>query len=237
MTTLTGRRVIVTRSLEQAGPLLDRLRAAGAEPLLVPLIEVVAVEDDAAALAALDPDAFDWVVVTSPNGADAFHRVHAAPTRARVAAVGSVTAARLQRCDLVPDRQRAAGVVAALAGEPAGRVLVIQAVDAAPTLVDGLVAARHEVTALSPYRSRSLPPPAGADELVATADAVLFASGSAGRAWVAAFGTATPPCVVAIGPQTAADLVESGLKVDFVAADHSVNGMVAALEQCLGFLK
>jgi uroporphyrinogen-III synthase len=237
MTTLAGRRVVVTRSLDQAGSLLERLRAAGAEAVLVPLIEVVAVEPDASALAALDPDDFDWVVVTSPNGADAFHRAHPAPGRARVAAVGAVTAERLQRCDLVPERQRAAGVVAALAGEAPGRVLVVQAVDAAPTLVDGLRAAGHEVTTLTPYRSRSVAPHEGAADEIATADAVLFASGSAGRAWVAAFGTGTPPWVVAIGPQTAADLVKSGLKVDVVAADHSVNGMVAALEQCLGSVK
>jgi uroporphyrinogen-III synthase len=237
MTTLAGRRVVVTRSLDQAGSLLERLRATGAEAVLVPLIEVVAVEPDATTLAALDPDDFDWVVVTSPNGADAFHRAHAAPRRARVAAVGAVTAERLQRCDLVPERQRAAGVVAALTGEPPGRVLVVHAVDAAPTLVEGLVAAGHDVTALTPYRSRSVAPTAGAAELIATSDAVLFASGSAGRAWVEAFGTATPPCVVAIGPQTAADLVEAGLKVDVVAADHSVDGMIGALEQCLRSVK
>jgi uroporphyrinogen-III synthase len=142
---LAGCRVVVTRSSEQAGPLLELLRDRGAEPVLVPLIEVVAEPVEVARLVALDPDDFDWVVVTSPNGADAFHAVHAAPRRARVAAVGTMTAARLQRCDLVPTDQRAEGLVAGLRPDPHRRFLVVQAADAAPTLVDGLRAAGAEV--------------------------------------------------------------------------------------------
>jgi uroporphyrinogen-III synthase len=65
------------------------------------------------------------------------------------------------------------------------------------------------------------------------ADAVLFASGSAVRAWVAAFGTSTPPLVVAIGPQTASAAQLVGLKVDLIAADHSLQGLVNSLEHHL----
>jgi uroporphyrinogen-III synthase len=226
---LSGCRVVVTRSADQAGSLLHLLRERGAETLLVPLIEVVPEPADVARLQALDPDDFDWVVVTSPNGADAFHAVHGAPSRAKVAAVGTMTASRLQRCDMVPAEQRAEGLLAALAPVRGQRMLVVQAVDAAPVLVDGLRQGGALVEALSPYRSRGTRPSDAAAAVAA--DAVLFASGSAGRAWVDVFGTATPPVVVAMGPRTAAALRLAGLKVTIVAADHSAAGLVAALEQ------
>jgi uroporphyrinogen-III synthase len=241
MTSLTGRRVVVTRSVQQSASLVELLQARGAHVVALPLIEVVAEPDDAATLAALDLASFDWVVVTSPNGADALHHAHAGPIAPRVAAVGAHTAARLVRCDLVPVQQRATGLLAALAErqpDPA-RIMVVQAVDAAPTLVDGLRSAGHHVVALSPYRSRAVvPDPALLADAVA-ADAVLFASGSAGRAWVQATAGRTPPppgqpVVVAIGPQTASDLRAAGLKVEVVAADHDAVGMVRALEQWFG---
>jgi uroporphyrinogen-III synthase len=86
---------------------------------------------------------------------------------------------------------------------------------------------------VAPYRTVPAQPTAGAQLAALSADAVLFASGSAVRAWVAVFGTATPPLTVAIGPQTAAAAAALDLKVDLVAADHSLSGMVAALEEHL----
>ena len=37
---LTGRRVLVTRALQQAGKLSEGLRALGAEPIEVPVLEI-----------------------------------------------------------------------------------------------------------------------------------------------------------------------------------------------------
>ena len=109
-------------------------------------------------------------------------------------------------------------------------MLVVQAAAAAPELAQGLEAAGWQVTVVAPYRSAPARPSAGQQLAALSADAVLFASGSAARAWVQVFGTSTPPLVVAIGPSTAAAAEEAGLKVALVAADHSVPGMVAALE-------
>ena len=63
---------------------------------------------------------------------------------------------------------------------------------------------------------------------------MLFASGSAARAWVDVFGTTTPPVVVAIGPQTAAHARAAGIDVTVVAGDHSVVGLGDALADALG---
>lgn len=228
---LDGRKVVVTRSSSQAGSLAGLLEAEGAVPVLVPLVEQVPVPEGVQALAALDPAAFDWLVVSSPNGAQAYLEVHrAAPPS--VAAVGSTTSAALAAGDvtatLVPEQQSAVGLVAAMPDGP-GSVLVVQAVDAEATLTDGLRAKGWQVTVVAPYRTVPARPSAGVQLAALSADAVLFASGSAAKAWVEVFGTSTPPLVVAIGPQTAAACEAANLKVSLVAADHSLRGMVSAL--------
>ena len=231
MSPLAGRRVVVTRAAEQAGELVALLEGVGAIAVVVPLVEIVAEPAAVDALAALNPAAFDWLVVSSPNGARAYLAAHSsAPLN--VAAVGSTTAAALSSgglpVTLVPIDQRAEGLLAVFpAGS--GRVLLVQAVDAQPTMGAGLVRSGWQVTVISPYRSAPARPSAGQQLAVLSADAVLFTSGSAARAWVAVFGQTTPPIVVAIGPQTAAAVEQAGLKVSLVAADHSLSGLVAAL--------
>ncbi len=232
---LSGRRVVVTRAAEQADDLVSLLAAEGVIAVVVPLIEIVPEPAAATALAALNPTDFDWLVVTSPNGARAYLAAHTSAPR-QVAAVGTATAAVLTAggltVTLVPVDQRAIGMLAVFpAGR--GRVLLVHAVDAEPTLATGLRATGWQVTESSPYRSAPAHPSAGQQLAALSADAVLFASGSAARAWVGVFGNTTPPIVVAIGPQTATAVEQVGLKVSLVAADHSLPGLVAALRSHL----
>lgn len=236
MGSLAGRRVVVTRSAGQADELATLLRAAGAVPVVVPLIEIVTDPEQAALLAAANPAAFDWLVVTSPNGALHYAGAHGRGAAPRVAAIGASTAAALNAAGiavaLVPAHQRAAGLLAEFP-TGSGRVLVVQARDAEPTLVAGLVDKGWQVTAVAPYRSVPAHPTAGEQLAALAADAVLFASGSAARAWVAVFGDSSPPIVVAIGPQTADAAEHAGLKVALVVTDHSLLGLVTGLERHL----
>ena len=65
---LAGKRVVVTRAAEQSTGFCDALRALGADPVVVPLIKIVPIEDFApldAALARLSPR--DWIILTSQN--------------------------------------------------------------------------------------------------------------------------------------------------------------------------
>ncbi len=163
--------------------------------------------------------------------------VAAHPT-VRVAAVGSTTAQTLTSAtgrppDLVPSMQRAEALAEDLiraAGPGPVRILVAQGDRAAPTLVDRLRAAGHDVTVVVAYRTLlRRPDPAELEG----ADALLLASGSAAEAWFDTMGDRQPPIVVAIGPTTATTAHRLGLKVTAVAADHSLDGLVTALEQVL----
>src|SRR5690606_36659481 len=98
---LLGQTVLVTRIRAQASPLAAGLRSIGAAPIEVPVIEVVDPADGGMALreAAAALDAYDWVAVTSPNGAErllAAVRATGADARAfgstKVAAIGPSTA-------------------------------------------------------------------------------------------------------------------------------------------------
>lgn len=240
---LQGRRVVVTRAADRADALAGLLTARGAEPVVVPLIEIVPAADGLSALdAALAHASFDWIVVTSPTAAallleraGVVGRVLDTETP-RLAAIGAVTAATLSDREvpvaLVPERQRADGLVEVFPSGP-GRVLVVQAVDGAATLSDGLQAKAWQVEVVRPYRSVPAQPTVAQQASVAGADAVLFASGSAARGWVEMFGTVTPPIVVAIGPETALATERAGLHVTVVADDHSLEGLVDALERAV----
>lgn len=234
---LDGRRVVVTRAAGQSGELESILAARGARPVVVPLIEIAAVDEGDSMLRGLDPRDAEWLVVTSPNAVEAYCRAHAAAPPS-VAAVGTATAAALAArgidATLVPDDQRAAGLVAALtaAAQPS-RAIVVQSADAAPELVDGLRAAGWSVTAVGAHRAVPRRPSAAEQLAALSADAVLFASGSAARAWAAAFGDGAPPIVVAIGPQCAADARRAGLHVTAVADVHSIEALVDTLEAVL----
>jgi uroporphyrinogen-III synthase len=229
---LAGRRVVVTRAEGDGATLGELLAARGAIPVNVPLIATVDDEAELARLATLDVDVYDWVVVSSPRGAERLTAAHPA-IAAKVGAVGRTTAAAVPRCDFVPTVQNAAGFVAEFP-RGGGRVLVVQAATAAPTMAAGLAAAGYEVTVVAPYRTVPATPSDELREALAGADAVLFASGSAAEAWVEVIGRAAPPVVVAIGPQTAAAARRAGLAVTVVAEDHSLRGMVDALALVLG---
>ncbi len=229
---LDGRRVVITRAAEQADELAELVRSAGAVPVVMPLVTVESVPGEADRLAGVDPLGFDWLVVTSPNGARAYTASkRTAPTR--VAAVGTATAAALEAdgipVSFVPSRQNAEGLLAEMPPVTEGRVLLVQAEAAEPTVADGLRARHLEVTVIRPYRTVPVRPSA-ADQLAAlSADAVLFASGSAARAWHAVFGSSAPALVVSIGPRTTALANGLGLKVNLEAADHSLSGLVDVL--------
>ena len=68
-------RVLITRSPHQASALADQLRALGADPILIPTIELA----DPTTFAPLDAalahlDHFHWLIFTSANAVEAFHR-------------------------------------------------------------------------------------------------------------------------------------------------------------------
>ncbi|HEX5366945.1 MAG TPA: uroporphyrinogen-III C-methyltransferase [Acidimicrobiales bacterium] len=244
---LFGWRVVVTRARAQASALVERLAARGAATVEVPAIEIVDPADGGAGLAAavarLAAGGYDWVVVTSPNGAgrllDAVRRAgHDARAfgGTRLATIGPGTADALAAgylvADLVPERYVAESLVAAFPAAPpeGGRVLLARAAAARDVLPDGLAAKGWAVDVVEAYRTVPVPPEPAQAEAVAHADVVTFASSSTVTNFLASVGTGrTPPVVAAIGPVTAATARSHGLHVDVEAEVHTIDGLVDAL--------
>jgi uroporphyrinogen III methyltransferase / synthase len=204
-------RIVVTRPREQAGELARALEAVGHEVNVCPLVEIEPLGDGP-----VDVSGYDWVVVTSVNGArELRRRLHGTPRR--VAAIGAATAEAMGGADLVPRVSTQEGLLAELP-RPAGRVLFAGAKGARPLLVDELGA---DFVPL--YRTVELRP-----ERFPEADLVVLASASAARAY-AALGGAAP--ALSIGPQTTAAARAAGVAVVAEAETHDLHGLVDAVRR------
>lgn len=93
---LAGLVVVVTRPAAQAARFAGLVAAAGAQPLLLPTLEIRSIELDAGSRRRLVPDEFDWTIYTSSNAVESSLRQLPRPARSRVAAVGRATARTLE---------------------------------------------------------------------------------------------------------------------------------------------
>ena len=199
----------MTRPREQAQPLVDELERRGFDVVVEPLIAVESLSDDP-----IDVGGYDWVIVTSPNGArELTRRMSVAP--ARIAAIGPGTAAALEeaglRADVVAEVHTQEGLVAALPAPQ--RALFVGAEGARSHLADELGA-----EFLPAYRAVELE----VDELPAV-DLALLMSASAARAYAHAGGRGP---AISIGPQTTSAAREHGVDVVAEAESHDMRGLV-----------
>lgn len=251
---LAGRRVLVTRAAKQAGKLSEGLRALGAIPVEVPVLEILPPEDFAPLDAALHRlDRYDWLILTSANAVRALAErasragipfAQAAPPQ--VAAVGQATATEAEKSGLevalVPESYVAESLVLALASRIAGRkVLLARAAVARDVIPDALRKAGATVDVVDAYRNAM---PAAAPEQLRRAlaegiDAATFTSSSsathlaeAAKQAGIAFPFADVPAV-SIGPITSQTLRELGWPPAAEANPYDIPGLIAAVANLL----
>ncbi len=246
---LYGKRVLVTRARAQAGEMSARLRQLGAEPVELPVIEIVPPADPGPlddAIARLDE--YDWVAFTSANGVAAFfarldesERDVRALGTAKLAAIGSATAAELRahalKADFVPERFVAEEILSGLIefGADRARILLPRAEQAREVLPDGLREAGATVDVVPAYRTIAPEPsPATLQALRSDAiDVVTLTSSSTARNLAALLDgqidSLKDARIACIGPVTAQTAHEVGFKVDIVAEEYSVPGLIAAI--------
>ncbi len=250
---LAGKRVVVTRALEQAQEMLAQLGQSGAEVLLLPTLAFRAPQNTAPLDEAIGKcDGFDWILFTSRNAVRFFcARCRALgleppsgyTTRPQIAAVGPATAeaARQEgmRVARVAARFLAQGLVEELRSEVAGAKILLPRSDKAgeelPVALRSLGAVVTEVVA---YETGA---PAAPDRklldriLVGDVDVVTFASPSAFDNFLEMAGPdrvrkqAGSFALAAIGPVTAAAIRDAGFPVAIEADEATADGLVAAL--------
>jgi len=248
---LEGRRIVVTRTREQAGELARALETHGAAVVLAPVIRIEPLPQLGALRAALAGlSAYRWVVFTSQNAVQiVFDRLLAWGLGPRVfattsvAAIGTATAGALTERGvtpaLVPDEFVGEALSEALAtrGGLAGcRVLIPSAQEAREALAAGLRAHGATVEVVPVYRT--VPARTDLSELAAELtggriDAVTFTSSSTVRCFTDLVGGDAARsgrfAAAVIGPVTAATARELGLRDVLEADPHTVPGLVDAL--------
>jgi len=251
---LAGRRILVTRALHQAGKLSEGLRALGAEPVEVSVLEIRPPESFSLLDAALHKlDNYDWLILTSANAVRALSGRAASlgiamlqPAGLRVAVVGEATAAAARQAGLqvafVPEAYLAESLVVGLLQSlqnqaSSQRILLARAAVARDVIPDALRAAGATVDVVDAYRN-VLPEAAPERLRIALADginAATFTSSSsaahlseAARAAGVAWPFAGVPAV-SIGPITSQTLRELGWTPAAEAENSDISGLIEAV--------
>ncbi|MEE2710825.1 MAG: uroporphyrinogen-III synthase [Gemmatimonadota bacterium] len=250
---LSGLRVLVTRSRTHSSDLSTRLRYAGAEPVEVPLIQIVDPEDWTPLDQALaDLDGYDWLIFTSGNAVEkCLTRLEATnvqiPPSLRIASVGSATVKRLRQFGLIvdytPDRYDAEALVEGLVESyelSSAKVLFPCADIARQTVVTDLTGLGAEVTSVTAYRTvlaNSLPSEILALLRCKGIHVITFTSPSTVEAFVQATQNSSAllseVTIACIGPETARKSKEAGIVVDIVPEEASIEALVEALVEAL----
>jgi len=253
---LFGRRIVVTRSPEQAPELVEALEALGAQAVLAPTIRIVPPEDpEAVDRAAATVDDYDWVVFESAGAATRFltaltrgPRDLRALGRVSICALGPSTADRLAaagiRADVVAPEvgpERLSDAMSRFAALDGKRVLVVRPDLLRDVVNQQLAELGASVTDLVAYRTEPVPAdsPRAQDLyrqlLEGRIDAVTFTSPTALRRFAVMIGEEqavdllNTTTVVAIGPVTAAAALEMGVNAPIVPSSYTVAGLVQAL--------
>jgi uroporphyrinogen-III synthase len=242
---LAGWRVLVPRGGPWGDSVAADLRAKGASPVVAAMINFAPTADAPAleaALARLADGGFDWVTVTSATTVDVLSAARAViPSSTRIAAVGETTAAALVAAgyavDLVPSEDNSArGLLeeweAATEGIVPLRILTLRSEIAKPLLTEGLRRIGHDVESVVAYRTVGITVP---DSIVSDVrdglvQAILITSGSVAEQVQLQLGPIPESTLVAaIGPQTARDAREYGLRVDVIAAERTAASLIDAV--------
>jgi uroporphyrinogen III methyltransferase / synthase len=229
--TLSGRRIVITRPEADAHRLAERLRRLGATPIIAPAIRIHFTDPPELDRALARITAYDWVIFTSRNGVEAVFRRTSNLAGPKVAAIGPATAQALREHgitpDLMPAEYVAEAILQALGSVAGSRFLLPRADIAREALAAGLVERGAVVDEIAAYQTRHV---AERPKNLSAVDAVTFTSSSTVRGFLEGGPVPEGVRIVCIGPITARTARECGLMVSAVAEEYTEDGLVAALQ-------
>jgi uroporphyrinogen III methyltransferase/synthase len=253
---LFGRRIVVTRSHEQAQELVERIENLGGLAIEAPTFRLGPPDDpEAVDRAAANIDTFEWVIFESANSvARFFGALYQGPRDVRalgetsVCAIGPSTADRLGAYGIKPDviipefRAESVGDALAARGSLAGlRLLVVRPDHLRDIVASDLARRGGVVTDLVAYRTAADPPESPVAQalyrqlLDGEIDAVTFTGPAAVQRFATLIGEEeaadllNTTAVATIGPVTSAAAAELGITSTIMADAFDVDGLVSAL--------
>ncbi|MCL4562426.1 MAG: uroporphyrinogen-III synthase [Chloroflexi bacterium] len=244
---LLGKHILITRPQAQSDALAQQLADLGAEPVLLPAIEIVLpVQNKELDRAVAEIPTYQWVIFTSANGVQAvWIRMEALGLEissfkgVKVAAIGPATAHALEDLGIVPDfipDEYLAEAIAAEIGDVRGqRILLPRAAIARKALPELLRQKEALVTEIAAYQTRQAAlTPQQAANLLQGIDAVTFTSPSTVAGFTQMlngnhFNLLGNAVIACIGPVTAQAAREIGYEPQIIASEHTTSGLVKAL--------
>lgn len=251
---LFAKRIIVTRTREQASALSQRLIDSGAEVIEIPTIKIVPLDADKQLNNAFSSQQFDWIFFTSQNGIAAFSAYlkrtgndSRIVGRAKICAIGPETAKSLGAIGITPDYVPSRFVAETIVkhfrnmrrkGTVQPQALILRAKKARDILPKGLQEAGFAVSMMSLYDTVA---PPGSAALLRQAlrekiDFVTFTSSSTVENFVKLLGKnyrarlSGIKCA-SIGPVTSQTLRKFGLKANIEAKAYTIDGLVNAITE------
>lgn len=250
---LFGRRIGVTRADEQADSQINRIIELGAEPVLMPTLEIEPPETwDFVDEVLRRIGEFDWIVFTSANGVRGLlNRLWKLGgdarrlAKARLAAIGPSTAAALSefqlRADVVPESYRAEHLAAALCPQVNGQqVLWARANRVRDILRTELTAAGAQLEEIIVYQHRDAaawPDEANQRLIAGQMDWIGVSSPAIARNVARLVPDAARSLlgrqirIASISPVTSAVCQEVGLPISAEAIEHTWEGILSAIQR------
>ncbi|MFP3854131.1 MAG: uroporphyrinogen-III synthase [Anaerolineales bacterium] len=247
---LAERTIVVTRPRHQAGEMMDRLRELGAEPILVPAIEIRPKSD----LSALDEalrrlEDYRWLIFTSANAvritlgrAQELDLSLNNNSNLRVATIGPATADALAEfgleAEFVPASFIAEEVAAGLPEADGARVLLPRAEGAREVLPEDLEARGATVDEIQIYESvQGHAEPEALLRVQEGVDAITFTSPSTAKNFTSILKAQSmdpislpgDPLIACIGPITAEAAGDLEYQVGLIADKYTSEGLIHSL--------
>ena len=249
---LFGKRILVTRARHQASILSKLLSEHGAQPIELPAIDIQTIANNEELDQAISNlERYHWIVFTSTNGVNAFFKhLYSLKFDSRVlnslkiGAIGPATAKALETkgiiSDYLPEVYTSQGFIAGLKSyDIAGQRFLLPRADiASKELTEGISQLGAEVHEIAVYRT--VPATTAISQakqmlLSDEIDVITFTSSSTVSNLVAVFNgeelAVNSAKVACIGPKTADTAARAGLKVDIVAREYTIPGLVAAIDE------
>ncbi|MBR2216600.1 MAG: uroporphyrinogen-III C-methyltransferase [Selenomonadaceae bacterium] len=247
---LWGKKILVTRTRQQASYLTEELESLGAKCYEIPTIKLTAPSDGYQQLdrAIEKLRAYNWLIFTSANGVEGFFaRLHAARQDARafgqakVVAIGPATAEGLKTKGIIPDlvplEYRAEGIVDILTAKvnKGDKILIPRAEKARDVLPERLLEMGATVTVVPVYQTQVAEE--NRQKLAAILqnqplDYITFTSSSTvtNFSQLAQGIPLSPQTKIAcIGPITAGTAEQKGFTPSLVAKEYTIPGLVHAI--------
>lgn len=240
---LFGKKIVVTRTRDQASKLTGMLVPMGARVIEFPTIEIRKLETAGRLFDAISAmSKYDWIVFTSQNAVNIFFeevfesgrdvRIFG---RIKIAAIGKASADELKKygltADLVPPQFVAESLLEEMGKQnlTGKKILLPCSADARPVLAEGLKELGADVNRIHIYSAvKPEEIDAGLIEEVRDADIITFTSSSTATNF---FDILKPgsQVIASIGPVTTKTLEEIGVRPQVTASEYTIPGLVQAL--------